>query len=142
MTQLSPHFSLAELTRTDTGYENECPIALAGNLCRLAETLEGIRELLDCPLHINSGYRSYFVNRAVNGVKNSAHLNARAADFVPVGMPIAEAFERIRKSGVVFDQLILEPSWIHVGISCRMEKPRHECLTAHQGTEGMVYAHV
>jgi len=139
---LSQHFSVEELTRTETGLENDPGIALGGNMVRLAETLEGVRELLDCPLHVNSGFRSEAVNRKVNGARNSAHLFGRAADFVPQDVPIAEAFERIRKSGLVWDQLILEPTWIHLGIACVQEKPRQECLTAHQGSNGMTYSHV
>ena len=142
MTQVSQHFSLEELTKTETGLANDPGFAVDGNMYRLAETLEQIRELLGCPLKINSGYRSEAVNRKVNGARSSAHLWARAADFVPIGMPIAEAFERIRKSGIVWDQLILEPSWIHVGIASQMDKPRQECLTAYHGAKGMVYAHV
>ena len=142
MTQASQHFTVEELTRTDTGLDNECPVSLAGNLFHLAETLECVRELLGCPMRINSGYRSERVNAHCGGVSTSAHLFARAADFVPVGMPIAEAFERIKHSGIVFDQLILEPTWIHIGIARTLDTPRQECLTASRGLKGMVYAHV
>jgi len=140
--QASQHFSVEELTRTNTGLDNDCPVALAGNLYRLAETLEQVRELLGCPIKINSGYRSDAVNRAVNGVRVSAHLYARAADFVPTDGTLEEAFDNIRKSGIIFDQLILEPTWIHIGIAAKDETPRQESLTAHQGSNGMTYAHV
>lgn len=130
MTQITPHFSLEELTRTDTGLENDPGIALAGNMARLASTLEQVRELLGVPLDINSGFRTEEVNRRVGGVRNSAHLFARAADFVPRGMSIDDAFESIRKSGITYDQLILEPTWIHIGISCVREKSRQEDLIA------------
>ena len=141
-TCLTEHFSVEELTRTETGLENECPHSLAGNLTRLAEALEGVRELLGCPIQINSGYRSEQVNSACHGAHLSAHLFARAADFVPQGIELAEAFETIRKSGLVWDQLILEPTWIHFGIACPCEKPRQECLKAHRGANGMEYARV
>ena len=140
MTQISPHFSLEELTRTDTGLENDPGMALAGNMARLANTLEEVRELLGVPLRINSGFRSEEVNRRVGGVRNSAHLFARAADFVPVGMSIEEAFESIKKSGIVWDQLILEPTWIHLGISCAREKPRQQCLIATMQGGKMAYS--
>lgn len=130
MTQISPHFSLEELTRTDTGLENDPGIALAGNMQRLADTLEQIREVLGVPLKVNSGFRTEEVNRRVGGVRNSAHLFARAADIVPQGMPLKEAFESIRKSGIVYDQWILEPTWIHVGIACAREKARQQDLIA------------
>ena len=140
MTQISPHFSLEELTRTDTGLENDPGMALAGNMARLANTLEEVRELLGVPLRINSGFRSEEVNRRVGGVRNSAHLFARAADFVPVGMSIEEAFESTKKSGIVWDQLILEPTWIHLGISCAREKPRQQCLIATMQGGKMAYS--
>lgn len=140
--QITQHFSLEELTRTNTGLDNDPGVMLAGNMFRLAETLEQIRELLDCPLHINSAYRSESVNEAVHGAKHSAHLTALAADFVPRGLSICEAFERIRKSGIVWDQLILEPTWIHIGIPKAREKARQECLTATMAHGSMAYARV
>jgi len=119
--QITPHFSLEELTRTDTGLDNDPGMALAGNMARLANTLEE-------------------VNRRVGGVRTSAHLFGRAADFVPVGMGIEEAFESIKKSGIVWDQLILEPTWIHLGISCAREKPRQQCLIATMQGGKMAYS--
>lgn len=142
MTQISQHFSLEELTRTDTGLENDPGIAMAGNLARLAETLEQVRELLGVPIRINSGYRSEEVNAKVGGVRTSAHLFCRAADFVPVGMPLADAFDDIRKSGITFDQLILEPTWIHIGIACVREQPRQQSLTASMQAGKMAYRRV
>lgn len=142
MTQLTAHFSLEELTRTDTGLENDPGPSMAGNMLRLAETLEQVRELLGVPMRINSGYRSAAVNSRVGGVRTSAHLFARAADFVPVGMTIEEAFNILRESGLVFDQLILEPTWIHIGIACAREKSRRQCLTATMRGGRMAYAPV
>jgi len=142
MTQLTPHFSFEELTRTDTGLENDPGVALAGNLLRLAETLEGVRGLLGVPLKINSGFRSEAVNQRVGGVRTSAHLFARAADFVPVGMSIKEAFYILMESGLTFDQLILEPTWIHIGIACARERSRRQCLTATMRGGRMAYAPV
>ena len=142
MTQITPHFSLEELTRTDTGLENDPGAAMDGNMLRLAETLERVRELLGVPMRINSGYRSAAVNSRVGGVRTSAHLFARAADFVPVGMTIEEAFNILRESGLVFDQLILEPTWIHIGIACAREKPRMQCLIATMQAGAMRYRRV
>lgn len=139
MTQISPHFSYEELTRTDTGLENDPGIAMAGNMARLADTLEQVRELLGVPLDINSGFRTEEVNQRVGGVRNSAHLFARAADFVPRKMPIDDAFESIRKSGIVYDQLILEPTWIHIGIACARERSRQMDLIATMRGNKMEY---
>lgn len=100
------------------------------NLTVLAETvLEPIRALLGVPLHINSGYRCPAVNLAVGGKANSAHLDGRAADFVPIGMYLRDAFVKIAASDIPFDQLIVEyGSWIHVAIARQGVDPRREVL--------------
>lgn len=143
-THLTPHFSYEELTRTDTGLENDPGMALAGNLLRLAQALEQVRELLGVPMRINSAFRSEKVNRAVGGVDTSHHLFARAADFVPVGMDCGEAFDLIRKSDIDFQQLIHEErntEWIHLSIPCHHEKGKREVMTARPGRLGRMEYH-
>jgi hypothetical protein len=142
MTQISQHFTVEELSHTNTGIPNECPLAIAGNMLRLAETLEQVRSIIgNVPIHISSGYRCPELNAAVGGVSNSAHLEARAADFWPIGFDLAHTFDLIRNSSdIIFDQLIFEQTWIHLAIA---EKPRREVLTAHMGEHGkMLYFHV
>ena len=53
-------------------------------LRHLAWTLQAIRDEFGSPIRINSGYRSPEHNKQVGGVKNSQHVEARAADLVPV----------------------------------------------------------
>jgi len=77
------------------------------------------------PITILSGYRSPDLNSAVKGSKTSAHMKGLAADFVVGNMTIREVFNTIRKSGIVYDQLILEPTWIHIGLAA---KPRNQNL--------------
>lgn len=136
MTMLTEHFSIQELTRSEValrrGLGNTPPVTALANLSVLATTiLEPVRTLLGVPLHINSGYRSLLVNQAVGGAKNSAHLDGRAADIVPIGMPLLEAFDKIRRSEIPFDQLLYEcASWLHIAIPANETKPRRECLLA------------
>ena len=128
---MTEHFSLAELTSTSTGLPNDAPLELAGNLTRLAEALEQVRALLGgFPIKINSAYRSPEVNRAVRGVATSAHLRGLAADFTPGGVSLRVAFDLIRASGIEFDQMILEPTWIHFGLADLGKQPRRQCLMA------------
>src|SRR5882672_9303456 len=106
--QLSPHFTLTELTNSEIalrkGIDNSPSEAIVANLTRVcAEMLEPIRNVLGVPLHINSGYRCREVNTAVGGAVNSAHIDGRAADFVPVGIGLRDAFDKIRASGLQFD---------------------------------------
>ena len=131
---LSPHFTLSEMTRSETGLrrglKNEPNAGEIRNLERMCETMmEPIRDLLSVPIHVNSGYRSPAVNAAVGGKGNSAHVDGRACDFVPVGMSLDHAMSKIRISGLPFDQIILEYSaWIHVAIPREGVAPRCQVL--------------
>lgn len=138
---MSEHFSLYELTFSETalrfGIDNEPNEQEKANLERLAtEVLEPSRSLLGVPFHVNSGYRSLEVNRRVGGSQRplSAHVYGRAADVVPIGVPLRRAFDEIRASNIPFDQLIIEcDAWLHISIAPEGEPPRREVLIATGG---------
>lgn len=135
---LSPHFTLEELVFSEValrkGLDNVPPITEATNLARLCHTLlEPARDLLGSPLRIHSGYRSPAVNSAVGGAQNSAHMEGRAADLVPIDLPLLNAFHALRTSPLPFDQIIQEcgpTGWIHIAIAIAGTIPRREALTA------------
>lgn len=142
MSEPSSHFTLAELTHTGTGLPNEPDHFVFANLVRLcAEALEPARELVG-PMRINSGYRSPEVNRAVGGVTTSAHKEGLAADFVPVKVSLHVAFDLIAASDIQYDQLIIEPTWIHIGIANYGCTPRRQKLMATRTPNGMTYEKV
>lgn len=133
--QLSKHFSLAELTASSTaarkGIDNSLPYELLPNIKKLANGLEEVRDILDYPMIISSGYRCPELNRAIGGAKSSSHMNAEAADFLCPQFGDVEAICRaIVKSGIKFDQLIKESTktsqWVHIGFGSRM---RQQVLT-------------
>ena len=75
--QLSPHFKLSEMLDSGTGrskgLSNEPSAEVLANLRKLCnEALEPIRALIG-PMHVNSGYRSDAINKAVGGSTTSAH---------------------------------------------------------------------
>lgn len=89
---ISPHFSLAELTRSDKasllGIDNSLDPSnpkhqpIIENLRYLCtHVLEPLRQHFNVPILINSGYRCPDLNRAVGGVPNSQHLIGQAADI-------------------------------------------------------------
>lgn len=118
----SDNFTKKEMTVTNTDLYNEpCQAEFMNLLDLCQEILEPIRLLLASKLKILSGYRSFEVNKEVGGVKTSQHLNGHAADFIPIGMNLSRAYELIKSSNIKYDQLILEPGWIHVSYST---KPR------------------
>ena len=116
---LSPHFTLAELTVTNhrTLDNTPDPAALA-NLQRLAEFLEKVKELLWFkPIMITSAYRSAAVNAAVGSKDTSQHRTGCAADFRVPGMTPREVVDACIKGGLPFDQIILEfDAWTHISI--------------------------
>jgi zinc D-Ala-D-Ala carboxypeptidase len=136
MTQLTPHFTLEEMTDSQTAARKGIPNVPTDqerkNLLRTAEVLEKVRTLLgDKPVLISSGYRSPAVNAAVGGSKSSAHMSGLAVDFSCPGhgtpLKICKTLHpHMKELGI--DQLIHEfNSWVHLGL--RGGDPRHQALT-------------
>jgi hypothetical protein len=141
MTNLSSHFTLEELVASpdaaahgiDNSPTDEITTNLAG-LCALA--LEPARLIWGVPVHIDSGYRCAALNAFEHGAHDSEHLFGHAADCIPQGIELIDAFRAIRASEIPFDQLIIENNkWIHIGLAVDGVAPRRECLVA-QGTPG------
>lgn len=153
MTQLSPNFSLEELTRSQVasrnGFDNTPDPDVLANLTRLCETLlEPARIVLathfgrEVPLHVDSGYRSPVLNEIIGGAQNSAHCEGRAADVVPVGISLMDAFHTLMQSTLPLDQLIFEcQSWIHMAIAAPGVTPRREFLLASGHPGAWTYTH-
>lgn len=76
--RLTPHFKLSEFIPKNTTMP--APWIL-DNLKNLANRLQAIRDLLQQPVYIHSGYRTHQQNLQVNGVENSFHLSGMAADI-------------------------------------------------------------
>jgi len=120
--QLSEHFTLEELTDSYTavrkGVDNTAPTSVIGNLKRLADVLEQIREVVGVSIIVNCGYRCNALNRIVGGAVNSAHVRGLAADIVAKGMTAKELAVVIEKMKIPeMDQLIYEGTWVHVGLT-------------------------
>lgn len=131
---LTDHFSVRELSYSDKaielGIDNMPPNSLMPNLFVLAVGLEQVRKVAEGhPIHINCAYRCQQVNEAVGGAKDSAHLGGFAADITCsfYGTPL-ELCHAIMASGIRFDQLIYEGTWVHISFAPAM---RQEVLTAH-----------
>jgi len=122
MTQLTPHFSLKEMTTTSTGIANVPTGQLLKNLTYTAQQLEVVRGILgNNTIQVNSGFRCDAVNRAVGGVTTSAHSYGFAVDFVcpKFGTPY-EVCAALIKAGMKFDQLIHEKRrWVHIGFGLK-----------------------
>jgi hypothetical protein len=142
--QLTPHFTLRELTHSATaarqGLANLPASVEIEHIRHTAQRMEQIRSLLgDVPITVLSCYRSELVNKAVGGSPTSAHRHGLACDFVAprYGKPLAicQAIEAARAAGhITFDQLICEfphsGGWVHIGFRLPPAHGRSQLLTA------------
>jgi len=132
--QLSEHFSLEELTRSEVaerkGLDNTPNASEIANLTRLAALLEQVRSLLNKPIMLNSGFRSKPVNDSVGSKDSSQHRIGCAADIRVPGMTPKQVVEAIIASDIGYDQVIEEfSSWTHISVPNTIEtKPRKQAL--------------
>lgn len=128
MSDVSKHFSWAELTRTGStelqAINREEAEQYRAALTALATTiLEPIRAKFG-PIKINSAFRGASVNAKVGGSKTSQHLKGEAADIVAPSVTVEELHRWIvTESGLPYGQCILEKtaparpySWVHVSL--------------------------
>jgi hypothetical protein len=150
VTKLSPHFSLAEMTASDTarriGDANQPgPVETAALRTLCEKVLEPIRAHFGKPVRVNSGYRSPRTNAAVGSADTSQHLRGEAADIEIDGVSNA-VLARWIVANLAFDQVILEAhrpgdansGWVHV--SYRKGRTRRSVLTMTLGSHGATYA--
>ena len=130
---LSEHFSLAEMCKTNVKLKNVPNEAQVNNLKRLCGWLEMLRSEWNKrygegndPIIINSGYRSPAVNKAIGGVATSNHLTGCAADIKVSGIEQLIRYATILldisdESQEDFDELLIERSpkgsyWLHFAV--------------------------
>lgn len=122
--QLSPHFTLVEMTVSQTaarrGIRNvpgDPEIKALTLLCD--KVLEPVRMHFGRPVVVTSGFRSPRLNVAIGGSTSSQHCKGEAADFTVPGIGNADVFRWIWKN-LDYDQLIFEfgeTGWIHCSYS-------------------------
>ena len=132
--RLTPHFTLGEMTKTRyKTKDGNIPSRVAiENLKRLCGWLEMLRSEWNKrygegndPIIINSGYRSWEVNKKAGGVATSNHLVGCAADIKCYGKEQALRYAVILidiadEAKEDFDELILEVRgstiWVHFAV--------------------------
>lgn len=139
--QLSEHFTLEEATLSSTalrsGIDNGSPSAeVISNAKVAAAGMEQVRKCLGVPIHIDSWIRCEALERilcekdfqrwcAAHGkdaatawpeyFARKAHPKGFAVDFTAAGYGTPTEIARVLKgSGIKFDQLILEGTWVHI----------------------------
>lgn len=124
--QLTRHFMLSEFTKSSTANSHGIPnvpnleqVSNLQYLCR--EILEPLREWMNEPITISSGFRCPKLNKAVGGVSNSQHLSGEAADIHLPSKEIGRRYAEFILENCRFDQMLFETnsqgiSWLHVSI--------------------------
>lgn len=107
--RLSPHFTLTELTTTNSKLSNapDSPVFIANLQAVCINILEPVRKQFKKAVIIHSGYRSSAVNIAVGGNKTSQHCRGEAVDFHVSQYSVYKVALWISEN-LDFDQLILE----------------------------------
>ena len=136
--KLSPHFTLGEMTRSESHPEvyNIPSHEAIANLKHLCQWLEVLRERSGGPVRINSGYRSPQLNRKIGGAASSNHISGCAADIRVTGFEQAIRYAAILldyadESHQEFDELLVERNrygaiWLHFAV--RFRENRHKVL--------------
>src|SRR3990167_930997 len=92
--QLSPHFTLFDLTKTghvDLQEENRhVTDEEERKLTEVANLLEAITVVMGCDLDVHSGRRYLALNKRVGGSERSQHLKCEAVDWSPAGLDSEE----------------------------------------------------
>lgn len=120
-------FSISELTHSATAdfykIDNTPSQEVIENLNKLVDViLDPAREQLGQPIYVNCGYRCPEVNALVGGVKNSQHIEGKAADIWAKDMK--KLWQILSKMD--FDQLIRYSTFYH--ISYNGNRNRHQII--------------
>jgi uncharacterized protein YcbK (DUF882 family) len=94
MTQITKNFDSSEFKCRDN---TEVPEELAENLILLCENLQKLRDRLQMPIRVISGYRTPEYNRKIGGAQRSQHLLAKAADITAPELTPRELWEILRE---------------------------------------------
>ena len=129
---LSPHFTLEELTHTNHRTLDNSPTQdEISNLQRLAQFLEQVKSALGGkPIMVNSAFRSKAVNDAVGSKDTSQHRLGCAADLRVPGMTPDAVVRAVIAANLPFDQIIREfDAWTHISVPNTPDlKPRRQAL--------------
>lgn len=101
--QITENFYLDEFECRD---KSDIPLDVFNNILEVAEQMQKIRDILDAPIKVNSGYRSPIYNKSIGGASKSQHLLGKACDFTVKGLTpyqVADHLEDLMQSGVIIN---------------------------------------
>ena len=115
--RLTNNFSKEEF---DCNNGSEMPQEVFYNIQKVANQLQYVRDFLDKPIKINSGYRSVEYNKSIGGVSNSQHTLGKASDIAIDGINSKTLFDAIEylisKGDMLQGGLGLYDTFVHYDI--------------------------
>ena len=119
MSQLSKYFTLKEMIFSDYAkrhkIDNTPDAKILAKLTITAKKLDAVRELLNTPIIVTSGYRCLKVNKGIGSSDTSQHVKGEAVDFEAIAYTPRQIWAMIKLSNIDYDQLILEyDDWVHI----------------------------
>lgn len=135
MMTITDNFTLEEMLASATakakGITNQPTTQAVINLTKLVlNVLQPLREAMNEPIKIGSGFRCQALNKAVGGVSNSQHMTGQAADLCIDGdVEKGKRWYKFITAYCDFDQCFWEHNskgsyWIHVSYVSK-KKNRH-----------------
>ena len=118
---MTQNFSYKELTYSDTAIKHNIANTpsedVLKNIQRCAYALEYLRMYLgNNPIIVTSGYRCRELNARIGGSPTSSHIDGEAFDFKPPNsLGTLDTAIKIFNSDILFDQLIIYKSFLHIG---------------------------
>lgn len=126
---LSKNFTYREFEKSETAERLEIDNTIKHDSVRnnikelVYHILQPLREKVNKPIVITSGYRCPELNKAVGGVSTSQHVNGQAVDFIVIGMNVVDVAKTIIEMELPYDQLGIYNNFLHVSVSPRQ---RHQ----------------
>jgi len=145
-TKLTTDFALRHFTATSKvppGQNDPASQDILDNIASVANALQYIKDQLNLPVTISSGYRNAVVNRAVGGAADSDHMKGEAVDFQSSKWKPKQIVDAIISLNVPFKQLILEEPpgrnpWVHIAVSRNPSSNKKQVLH-YQGGKYLPY---
>jgi uncharacterized protein YcbK (DUF882 family) len=146
------NFKAIEFYKSDTALKynidnNPKEQATLENLDILADKMQEVRDLLDSPIIITSGYRCLELNmKLTNSAKDSFHLFGLAADFI-VKNKDPEKIVKLLSSEISVDKAIAtyykknnrNSQWVHLQVQSNWRKNRNLYLRENITNKGIEF---
>jgi hypothetical protein len=120
------NFKKEEWFKTNTGLDNTPKLGILTCLIYTSKKMQAIKDAINLPIAITSGYRTPAVNKAVKGSPSSKHMQGLACDFYIIGKGIEEGGKIVanacKNNKISFDKILIERGCIHIQFNLEEKK--------------------